>query len=103
MSWFKKIHWSEAEEIAGCRLDRRRQYYKHTEEGRKVKNGFAFNGLDWTPDCKLLTYGTWMEACSGCSDDSEYSCPTRGGGCPECGYHGVLRQGMHSPFDFKEE
>ena len=37
-AWFEKIGYQEAEAIAGRRLDRRRQYYKHSPEGRAVDN-----------------------------------------------------------------
>ena len=102
MSWFEEITYQEAEKIAGTRLDRRRKYYKHTDEGKKVNNPYAFNGVDGHPKGTLFTYSTWTASCSGCSDDSEYSSPTRGGGCPECGHHGVVCQGMHSPFEVSE-
>lgn len=95
--WFEKIGYQEAETIAGTRLDRRRQYYKHSAEGKAVDNPFAFNGSDDMPNAKLFTYGEWRSACSGCSDWNESCPPDRGGGCRECGWTGRSRHGMHSP------
>lgn len=97
--WFQKISYQEAEAIAGMRLDRRRQYYKHTYEGATVDNGYAFNGSCGGPSGKIFTYFEWSSCCSGCADDSEYSAPIRGGGCSECGYTGKRRDGMHTPVE----
>lgn len=99
--WFQKIGYQEAEQIAGCRLDRRRQYYKHSKEGAAVENSYAFNGSDGTPSAKLFTYGQWSSSCSGCSDYNEGYPVNRGGGCRECGWTGRSRHGMHTPV--KEE
>lgn len=99
-AWFKKITWQEAEKLAGKRLDRRRQYYVHTEEGRTVKNMYAFNGSEGMPDALLLTYEEWTQNCSGCDCDcgDGYPCHHGAGGCEECGYTGKRRQGFHSDF-----
>lgn len=97
--WFRKITWQEAETLAGRRLDRRFQYYTHTEEGRLVENPYAFNGTEGTPDAKVLTYGEWTMACSGCANDLEYVSDQRGCGCSECGYTGKRRDGMHAPIE----
>lgn len=99
--WFEKIGYQEAEAIAGRRLDRRRQYYKHSPEGKAVENPYAFNGSDGMPNAKLFTYGEWSSACSGCSDWNGGYPVDRGGGCRECGGTGRSRRGMHTPI--KEE
>ena len=69
--------YEEAEKIHGKKLDRRRNY--------GIVNGLV-SALHWH-----------TAACSGCADDSEYSCASRGSGCGECGYHGVVRSGMYIP------
>jgi hypothetical protein len=58
----------EAENIAGIKLDGRRRY-------------FLWDGI--------VSYAEkFTTACSGCSDDSEYSTASTGAGCSECGYTG---------------
>lgn len=69
--------FDDAEKITGFRLDRRKNYLIAKGEIRQLKK--------------------WTQVCSGCSDDSEYSSPSRGAGCHECGYHGVTRVGMYLP------
>ena len=98
--WFQKIHYSEAEKMAGQRLDRRKTYYKHTEEGLKVDNPYAFNGTDGTPKAIILTYSEWSDDCSGCTEAGEYGGRKYGPfGCSECGYTGKRRTGFHAPHD----
>lgn len=103
-TWFKKITWQEAEKIAGSRLDRRRQYYIHTEEGRRAENPYAFNGSYDMPDAKLFAYVEGTRECSGCSCDcgEGYGCSHGAAGCEECGYTGKRREGMHSPINLDE-
>lgn len=100
--WFERIDFQEAEKIAGERLDRRRQYYKHSAEGKAVDNPYAFNGSDGMPNAKLFTYGEWVSSCSGCSEWNESCPPDRGAGCRECGGTGRRRHGMHTPVSEKE-
>lgn len=103
-TWWQAITWQEAEQIAGCRLDRRRQYYKHSERGRTVDNSYAFNGSNNTPIGKIFTYGEWTRECSGCSCDcgDGYGCSHGASGCEECGYTGKRREGMHTPIDLDD-
>lgn len=61
------ISWDEADKRAGRRLDRRKAW--------------AF------VEGQLCESATWTQACSGCA----YGFEERGGGCHECGYHGVVR------------
>jgi hypothetical protein len=67
------ISWDAADEKAGFRLDRRKAWA--FVEGR------------------LSELIRWTQACSGCS----YQFEPRGGGCDECGYHGVVRNGCWVP------
>ncbi len=94
MSWFDKITGVEAEKLIGQKLDKRKQYYKHTEEGAKVDNSWAFNGTG-TPRGTVFVLDKWREECSGCD----------GCGCQECGNHGHRIQTSHFPIDitFNEE
>ncbi|NPD16265.1 hypothetical protein HOY34_13780 [Xinfangfangia sp. D13-10-4-6] len=73
----RAITWPEADEMAGRRLDRRKAW--------------AFI------DGELCDCVSWTAACSGCSDEVGAA---RGGGCSECGYHGVSRQAMWVPATF---
>lgn len=66
-----------ADKLAGRRLDRRRNYLIAKGEVRQLH--------------------TWTQNCSGCSDCNEHRPGSRGAGCSECGYHGVVRQGMYLP------
>ncbi|MFT5815942.1 MAG: hypothetical protein ACI9VT_003720 [Psychroserpens sp.] len=77
------ISFEEADRIAGFRLDRRRNYCVIDNEVRQLAR--------------------WTQACSGCADDSEYSSSTRGSGCGECGYHGVVRSGWYEPVAFSQD
>lgn len=67
----RPVTWEVADERAGRRLDRRRSY--------------AFI------DGKLCETVRWSGICSACSYDTDYG-SEQGGGCEECGYHGVVRQ-----------
>lgn len=67
------LSWEDADAKAGRRLDRRRAW--------------AF------VEDQLCTSARWTESCSGCT----YSGEPRGGGCSECGYHGVVRNGAWVP------
>lgn len=69
----KPLSWEEADKRAGWRLDRRRAW------------AFIEGSL-----CESIH---WTQACSGCA----YGFADRGGGCDECGYHGVVRQGQWVP------
>jgi len=71
--------FEEAEKIQGEKLDRRMNY--------GIVKGVV-SRLYWN-----------TSSCSGCSDDSEYSCASRGCGCSECGYHGVVRSGTYIPLN----
>ncbi|MDK2757514.1 MAG: hypothetical protein KYX66_12340 [Blastomonas fulva] len=66
------LSWEDADAKAGRRLDRRKAW------------AFIDDGL-----CVLAR---WTQSCSGCSYVGE-----RGGGCSECGYHGVVRSGAWVP------
>lgn len=61
----------EAEKLSSVKLDGRRRY-------------FMWNG-------EVCTEARWTQACSGCADDSEYSFPSVGAGCHECGGTGKRR------------
>lgn len=74
------IHYDErpstyeaAEAIIGRRLDRRRNYC--------IMQGDEGEGLG------VFETISWSQKCSGCD----------GGGCHECGYQGVVRQGHWVP------
>ena len=72
----RPVPWPDADVRAGFRLDRRKAW--------------AFiNG-------QLCQSARWTQPCSGCSDASAL----RGGGCDECGYHGVVRRGMWVPIGY---
>jgi len=73
--------FEKAEKVAGFKLDKRRNYAIIQNEVRQLAK--------------------WTQPCSGCSDDSEYSNASRGSGCSECGYHGVVRTGMYLPLSAK--
>lgn len=66
----RPLSWDEADKLAGRRLDRRKNW--------------AFI------DGRLCDSVTYTINCSGCSYDTDYG-SSRGGGCEECGYHGVVR------------
>jgi hypothetical protein len=68
--------WADADAKAGRRLDRRRAW--------------AFVGGKL---CSLVRY---THVCSGCCSGDGYG-SSRGGGCHECGYHGVVRAGSWVP------
>jgi hypothetical protein len=74
------IKIAEAELIQGGRLDRRFKYYASADRTPCDVAGTV-----------LFTFARHTGACSGCSDDREYSAPTKGLGCHECGYHGTVR------------
>jgi hypothetical protein len=65
----------EADLIAKTRVDRR------------VKQYFSTNNLKPCPatNAVLFKNSRFTTSCSGCSDDSEYSCSDVGLGCKECG------------------
>ncbi|MCW2242303.1 hypothetical protein [Azospirillum canadense] len=67
--------YEKAESVIGKRLDRRRNYAILHGDGRKV--------------CELVT---WSAQCSGCD----------GGGCKECGYHGIIRRAMWLPVELAD-
>jgi len=62
------ISKQEAEKLAKVKLDGRRRY-------------FMWDGV-------VCFESKFTHACSGCSDDSEYSSARIGSGCSECGYTG---------------
>jgi hypothetical protein len=68
----RPLSWERADEIAGRRLDRRKNYV--------VIEGQVCSSIRWTATC------------SGCD----------GGGCEECGYHGKVRNGCWMPDDGSE-
>lgn len=68
------IEWSEADDLAGIRLDRRKAW--------------AF------VDGELCECVRWSQGCSGCNGELAGD---RGFGCTECGYHGIVRQAMWVP------
>lgn len=72
----RRISWQRADKIAGRRLDRRKNYM--------VIKGQVCSAVNFTTRC------------SGCSEDVY---DDRGGGCSECGYHGVVRQSYWMPDD----
>lgn len=92
MSWFKKISYHEAEKLEGRRLDRRRKYYKKTEDGLKATRGINANPWGFPNYEKAFTLDFWSEECSGCS----------GGGCFECGNHGKRCNSMYFPVTIQE-
>lgn len=69
----RALTWAEADAKAGRRLDRRRLW------------AFVDGEL-----CRLVR---WSQICTGCSYDTDYG-SQKGGGCEECGYHGVVRNGQ---------
>lgn len=66
----RPLTWDAADRLAGRRLDRRKNW--------------AFI------DGRLCDAVSYTINCSGCSYDTDYG-SSRGGGCEECGYHGVVR------------
>ncbi|QDP20690.1 hypothetical protein [Bradyrhizobium cosmicum] len=75
----RTISWARADRIAGRRLDRRKNYC--------VIEGHVCSAV------------TWTQRCSGCS---EGLLDDRGGGCGECGHHGVVRCSQWLPDDGSE-
>jgi hypothetical protein len=75
----KQITWSEADALAGRRLDRRKSW--------AFINGELCDAISWTQNC------------SGCAYDDGYH-SIRGDGCQECGYHGVVRNSQWVPAIF---
>lgn len=67
----RPVTWSEADEMAGTRLDRRKAW--------------AFI------DGELCESVRWSAACSGCNNELG---GLRGCGCSECGYQGIAQQAM---------
>ena len=45
----------------------------------------------------------YRRACTGCSDGRYWVTVNRGGGCEECGYHGVVRVGTYVPLKYYNE
>jgi hypothetical protein len=74
----RPICWARADAIAKRRLDRRKNY--------AVIKGQVCSAINWT------------QPCSGCRLGHE----DRGGGCEECGYHGVVRLSQWMPDDGAE-
>lgn len=68
------LTWEDADAKAGRRLDRRRAW--------------AF------VEDQLCVLARWTQSCSGCC---ELIGESRGHGCHECGYHGVVRSGAWVP------
>lgn len=100
--WFEKISYVEAEKIENKRLDRRRQYYKHTKEGATVDNGYACNGSGGSLKGDVFVIERWTQPCSGCSEYDAGHCIYEAGGCHECGYTGKRREWMHMPINLQE-
>lgn len=73
----RPVSWADADKMAGRRLDRRKAW------------AFVEGEL-----CELCS---WTQACSGCSYGFEYGSDNRGGGCHECGHHGVVRRSSWVP------
>jgi len=71
--------WTDADALAGRRVDRRRCYA-------------IITGDNGRPE--LCESVAWAAPCSGCSDGWGED---RGEGCDECGYHGVVRNGAWIP------
>ncbi len=94
--WWEPVTYQEAENILERKLDRRRKYYKHTKEGAKVQNSWAFNGTEGMPHYKIFVLDKWTQECSGCSCDCSdgYGCSHGASGCHECGYTGRRRDSM---------
>lgn len=73
---------AEAEKKSELKLDGRRRY-------------FMWDGI-------VCVNETFTTACSGCSDDSEYACPSIGMGCHECGGTGKRRSSFPCPVNPKQ-
>jgi hypothetical protein len=73
------LPWDAADARAGRRLDRRKAW------------AFVEGQL-----CELIR---WTQACSGC----RYGFEERGGGCSECGHHGIVRNAMWCPATTNKE
>lgn len=96
-AWFQKISGQEAEKIMGRKLDKRKTYYKKTDEGIATDNSFAYPGNN-----SVFVYDTWVDLCSGCTDYGDYGTQYGPFGCQECGYTGKRRNGMHTPLNLEE-
>lgn len=46
-------------------------------------------------------WARWTDACSGCSEDAEYTISDVGSGCHECGYTGKRRRAWFVPLDIE--
>lgn len=95
--WFKVITWKEAEALLGHKVNRRLKYFTQSDEGKKEDNPYCFHGHD------VFTYSEWIESCSGCSESIDGHVIYERCGCHECGYKGVRRHGMHTPYIIKHE
>jgi hypothetical protein len=79
---FKYLTKEQAEKRSKVKLDGRRKY-------------FMWDGL-------VCVAESYTIACSGCTDDSEYSCARIGSGCHECGYTGKRRCNFPCPVNPKQ-
>lgn len=102
----KLISISEAETIAGKRLDRRRSYYT-TDNGEPEGPDGCYPGE------RVFIWCEWTQSCSGCAEtvdgqnvfnypiDKKHGCMI-GSGCHECGYTGKRRNGFFFPVSVLE-
>lgn len=96
--WFKVITWREAEAVLKHKVNRRLKFFTQSDEGKaNADNPYPF------PDYQVFTYCEWVESCSGCSESIDGYVIYERTGCPECGYTGKRRQGMHVPYIIENE
>lgn len=88
----KPVSYGKADKIAGVIVDRRCKQYYSTDDEKPCKHTGAV----------LFKNAVTTTVCSGCSDDSECSMQSIGGGCSECGYHGKVRINFPMPAYFKK-
>jgi len=83
-----EISVSKAEELAGCRLDRRRKYAT-TNDGNPCEISGSF----------LFMMAKWSGFCTGCTEFGDYGTMYGPFGCRECGYTGRRRYANWVPVE----
>lgn len=86
MPKIRELTITEAENIAGVRLDRRRKYAANHDGAADINTG-----------AKVYELHTETGLCSGCACDCHPGCNHGASGCHECGYTGKRRSQMWIP------
>lgn len=78
---------TEAEKIAGFRVDRRRRYAVNDDRSPCDVSGAV-----------IFALGKYTLPCSGCNCDCHPGCSHGASGCDECGYTGKRRTSFWAPY-----